>query len=488
VVRHGGDQGDDDDDEAAVWPTPEDFRTQLARRLSERLDEVIGQAIVAVRERISDYSGPAVTNLRAATETTAEVLLSVVGGNREATAEELARVEDAGSRLLSDGADLRAVEGALEIVAGTLYDDASLLAASIAPTPEVGRDTALVERVIRDVTLTGQALFGRLAVACIAVRNRGERARGSEQEAQFLDALLLGEFADDAEAMAAAAEAGVAISLPCAVVAIAPLEGGARHLRDHLAGLRPVLDDGLIGATVQDPYPHVAGVVAYDTTTWSALTSALDEAAAEAGVFVVATPSGSLTEVARCYRGIRRRLSAGAIVGWAGCLTPFNLTLAWLASMTTPEERFLDVAEVLGPCLARRSDWARKSIETLRALRDTRGERKEAARRLGITDSALNRRIRVIEEQLGLRFDNAMDLVALGLTISLYWADPDSLPPPGDRAWKAALALLARPEGTDGAEDGLHLVPPDGSGRVWPTRRRAYLRIISDGSDANVRR
>jgi len=476
VVRR---DSDDPGGRTPVWPSAEEFREELARRLNGDLEEVIGRSIVAVRRRIPEYSGPAVTHLRMAVEVTAGLLLSTSAAGREATPDEMARVEDAGERLLLDGPSLDAVQDAVAVVTAMLYDEARVLADAIAPKPRVGKDTGLVDTALRHLTFQGQGLFSRLSAACIAVHERGEHGRVSEETAQFFDALLFGEFTDDADALAAAQEAGLTVSAPCAVVAIGSLEGGARHLRDRIARVRPVVAEGLVGQTMTEPCPHVVAIVPLQTRTWRDLTDALDRVASEAGVFAVVAAAPSLSEISRCYQGLRRRLEGGAIVGWAGCLTPFTLTLPWLASRMTPEERFLDTAEVLGPCLARRRDLARKDIETLRALRDARGERKEAARRLGISRNAVNRRIRGVAGRLGVRFDNPMDLVALGLAVALYWVDPDSLPPPGDPAWKAAVQVVRAPEESEA--DALHLVPSDAPGGVWPGRRRAgHLRVVED--------
>lgn len=279
---------------------------------------------------------------------------------------------------------------------------------------------------------------------------RGEdEGEVAEARSKFLASVLRGAFETAEEIERAARDCDSTLEAPCGLVAFVAAGDGTRDLRERVLRLRPALAGGLVSPILTDPRTHSVAVVPLRGRPWNDVMTAVGERLEDTGLVALAEPAASLADLADVYAGIRDRVTVmGRFRARARVLRALDLTLVWAASQAKGKARFLDVDAVLGLVLARRRDWAGRDMATLTALRDHGGDIVAVARHLGIEVAEVRRKLRGIQDRTGLDLDNPVDVAKLGWALSLYWADPDSLPNLGDRAWGRAAQANETVRGT----------------------------------------
>lgn len=434
--------------------SPAECCRMLAERVEGDLDGLVEAILAAVRDAAPGYrnlSGDALEAVRFGVTRTASLLLRTLREGRGLSAGEVEVLEAVGEQRAHQGVPLEGLHAATSAANAAgfeyLYDELAVL------TEEWSPRRVDVWAASRHLALHAQEFRTAQWAAFERGYHRPDAVRAAEARRDFLASLLAGDFDSDEQVAVAARRCASTLEAPAALLVVAPLgrdpadpaardDGGVvgeRDLRARVVTLTPVVALGLVAPTVADPHPHVVAVVPLRERTWDEVVATLTPRLEEAGLVAVAEPVAALVELAGVYRGLRRRLGVLERFRPRGrVLRAFDLALVWAASQPDDDARFLDVDAVVGPALARRHDRARRDLEALTALRDTRGNWAATARRLGVGTKEVRRKLRQIESRCGLDLANPVDVASLGWALSLYWADPDSLPPPGDPAWGRA--------------------------------------------------
>lgn len=273
--------------------------------------------------------------------------------------------------------------------------------------------------------------------------NRSTRVRTTTGASYFFDALLEGALPTDEEIRTAASDANLEVRAPCAVLALVPASGDPRVLAARVRAFRTELPDAVTSPVRFDPHPHVVALVELRNGGWRPLLTRLAAQTEECRVVIVAEPAPTLDSIGPLYQGFRRTLTVAPRLR-PRVIRALDLAHLWSAGCFDADERFLQVDSVLGGNLGRRADYAQIAVDTLVALRDSRGDIPAAARRLGIKESSVYSRLTAIEEHSGLSLDNPRDLATLGWVTSLYTYDPESLPDLGDPRWGRRARISGR--------------------------------------------
>lgn len=422
----------------------------LAQRIEADLDGLVEAILMAVRDAAPAYrelTGNALEAVRFGVTGTTSLLLRTLREDRGLVEGEIAELEALGEQRARQGVPLEGLHAATRAAhaAGFEYLHAEFLATAEEWT---ARRVDLLAAA-RHLALHTQEFRTAQWAAFERGYRRPDAIRVVEARRDFLASLLAGSFATDADVISAAERCDSVLATPTVLIVVAAPTGNPGNLRKRVVALTPMISTGLVSATADDPHPHVVAVVPLSGHTWDEFVSTLAPRLEEAGLVGVAEPAMTLTELAPVYKGLRQRISiVGRLRSDSRVLRAFDLTLAWAASQPDDDARFLDIDTVVGPMLARRRDRARRDLEALTALRAAHGNFAVAARQLGVQAKEVRRKLREIERRCRLDLANPTDLAALGWALSLYWADPDSLPPLGDPAWgrssRANHAMTAR--------------------------------------------
>jgi hypothetical protein len=400
-----------------------ELRAELLQRLERRRDRMVAAIVARIFEDVAEYRALSGTAPREQAEATVgetlDVVLRMLAENRSLGQAERLSLRQAGGVRAEQGLLLESLHAAIRIATETAWNEvlteAALLPLSAEGQMSLGRLAFDVFTAADDVTVALDAGY---------LERRSQRLQRRErQQSEVVGELLRGDFSDEAQMAARAAEVGLDLSGPVALLLIAVPGHADEDLipRSAAAAIARRLPRAVDGGAQTDP-AHVRillpGIAEPD---WPGTLHSLEHLAAEDRVLILTHPPvvGPVA-LKQAYRRAAERLPLARGIFLRRPVVPVSeLDVYALLQATPAADRREFMREVLGPVLDLPSNQAISLMQTLGAIFDTGGRLATAAAILNLHVNTVKQRVRRLESLTGHRMDVAGERLRLELALHL---------------------------------------------------------------------
>ncbi|HEV3230672.1 MAG TPA: helix-turn-helix domain-containing protein [Candidatus Dormibacteraeota bacterium] len=400
-----------------------EFRAEVLRRLSQGQAALADAIVARVFEEVAEYRALAASEAREqARATVRETMATIIGllaEDRALEQADRARLREAGAARADQGLLLESLHAAIRVATEAAWEavlaDAAQLPVSGASQMALGHLALDVFQVVGDITVALDA--GYLERRSLRLHRR-ERA-----QAEVIDEVLRGDFTDEADVVARAAELGLDLDGPVGLLLVAAPGPANEDLvpRSAAAAIARRLPGAIDGGAQSAP-AHVRLLLpGVDDSDWPGVIETVERIAAEERVLVLAqAPVDGPLQINQAYQRAEQRLPLARRVFLRRLVVPVSdLDVYSLLQAAPAAERRAFMRDVLGAVLDLPTAQAITLLDTLVAIHEAGGRLAAAAVRLNLHVNTIKQRVRRLETLTGHHLDVASERLRLEVALHL---------------------------------------------------------------------